>query len=78
MLNKDVVHPKMKRYLLNRIELIDFFRIFRRIENPRIILLDCSLEYKKGESQTSLEFSGEPDFTYVYKILFVVKFYFNI
>ncbi|CAF5035333.1 unnamed protein product, partial [Rotaria magnacalcarata] len=35
----------------------------RRIENPRIILLDCSLEYKKGESQTSLEFSGEPDFT---------------
>ncbi|CAF4377842.1 unnamed protein product, partial [Rotaria sordida] len=49
MLNKDVVHPKMKR----------------RIENPRIVLLDCSLEYKKGESQTSLEFSGEPDFTYV-------------
>jgi len=47
MLNKDVVHPKMKR----------------RIENPRIVLLDCSLEYKKGESQTSLEFSGEPDFT---------------
>jgi len=47
MLNKDVVHPKMKR----------------RVENPRIVLLDCSLEYKKGESQTSLEFSGEPDFT---------------
>ncbi|CAF0874860.1 unnamed protein product [Adineta steineri] len=47
MLNKDVVHPKMKR----------------RIENPRIVLLDCNLEYKKGESQTSLEFSGEPDFT---------------
>lgn len=46
MLNKDVVHPKMKR----------------RLENPRIVLLDCSLEYKKGESQTSLEFSGEPDF----------------
>ncbi len=39
--------------------------LFRRIENPRIVLLDCSLEYKKGESQTSLEFSGEPDFTYV-------------
>ncbi|ELT92431.1 hypothetical protein CAPTEDRAFT_208085, partial [Capitella teleta] len=35
MLNKDVVHPKMKR----------------RIENPKIVLLDCSLEYKKGESQ---------------------------
>jgi fatty acid/phospholipid biosynthesis enzyme len=23
----------------------------RRIENPRILLLDCPLEYKKGESQ---------------------------
>ncbi|CAF0775770.1 unnamed protein product [Didymodactylos carnosus] len=34
-----------------------------RVENPRIILLDCSLEYKKGESQTSLEFNAEPDFT---------------
>ena len=35
MLNKDVTHPKMKR----------------RIEKPRILLLDCNLEYKKGESQ---------------------------
>ena len=35
MINKDVTHAKMKR----------------RIENPRIILLDCNLEYKKGESQ---------------------------
>ena len=25
----------------------------RRIENPRIILLDCNLEYKKGESMVS-------------------------
>lgn len=24
--------------------------ICRRIENPRIVLLDCPLEYKKGES----------------------------
>ena len=31
MLNKDITHPKMKR----------------RIENPRILLLDCSLEYQK-------------------------------
>ena len=23
----------------------------RRIEKPRIVLLDCALEYKKGESQ---------------------------
>lgn len=47
VLNKDVVHPKMKR----------------RIEKPRIILLDCSLEYKKGESQTSMEFRVEEDFS---------------
>ena len=39
MINKDVVHPKMRR----------------RIENPRIVLLDCNLEYKKGESQTNIE-----------------------
>jgi T-complex protein 1 subunit gamma len=39
MLNKDVTHPHMRR----------------RIANPRIILLDCPLEYKKGESQTNLE-----------------------
>ena len=35
MVNKDVTHPRMRRM----------------IKNPRIILLDCSLEYKKGESQ---------------------------
>jgi len=39
MLNKDVTHAKMRR----------------RIENPRIVLLDCALEYKKGESQTNIE-----------------------
>jgi T-complex protein 1 subunit gamma len=47
MVNKDVTHAKMRR----------------RIENPRIILLDCPLEYKKGESMTNLEISGEADFT---------------
>ena len=46
MINKDVVHPRMRR----------------RIENPRILLLDCNLEYKKGESQTALEFTKETDF----------------
>jgi T-complex protein 1 subunit gamma len=45
MLNKDITHPNMRR----------------RIENPRIILLDCPLEYKKGESQTAMEFSKESD-----------------
>merc|ERR1719462_896941 len=46
MLNKDVVHPRMKR----------------KIENPRILLLDCNLEYKKGESQTNIELTAETDF----------------
>src|ERR1700722_1448946 len=45
MLNKDVTHPHMRR----------------RILNPRIVLLDCPLEYKKGESQTNMEFSKETD-----------------
>jgi len=43
MMNKDVVHAKMRR----------------RIEKPRILLLDCTLEYKKGESQTNIELSDE-------------------
>merc|ERR1719245_1427798 len=47
MFNKDVTHPKMKR----------------RIENPRILLLDCNLEYKKGESQTNIEIMKEDDFS---------------
>merc|ERR1719238_700611 len=47
MFNKDVVHPKMKR----------------KIENPRILLLDCNLEYKKGESQTNMEIMKEEDFS---------------
>jgi len=33
-----------------------------RIENPRIILLDCPLEYKKGESMTNMELTKEEDF----------------
>lgn len=47
MINKDVTHPKMRRY----------------IENPRIVLLDCSLEYKKGESMTNVEMLKESDLT---------------
>jgi T-complex protein 1 subunit gamma len=43
MLNKDVTHSNMRR----------------RIENPRIVLLDCPLEYKKGESQTNAEIVDE-------------------
>ena len=52
MLNKDVVHPAMKR----------------RIVNPRIILLDCNLEYKKAESQTNLELKKEEDFEAVLRM----------
>lgn len=52
ILNKDVTHPKMRR----------------RIENPRIILLDCPLEYKKGESQTDIEILNEEDWN---KILLI-------
>ena len=47
MLNKDITHPKMRR----------------RIVKPRIILLDCPLEYKKGESQTNIEISKEADWS---------------
>ncbi|NXG44233.1 TCPG protein, partial [Psilopogon haemacephalus] len=46
MVNKDVTHPRMRRL----------------IKNPRVVLLDCSLEYKKGESQTDIEITREEDF----------------
>jgi T-complex protein 1 subunit gamma len=46
MFNKDVTHPQMKR----------------KIRNPRVVLLDCPLEYKKGESMTNMEFTKEDDF----------------
>ncbi len=36
-------------------------RMRRKIQNPRILLLDCPLEYKKGESQTNVELSKEED-----------------
>lgn len=46
VLNKDVTHAKMRRH----------------IENPRIVLLDCNLEYKKAESQTNVECASTDDF----------------
>merc|ERR1719192_1918994 len=52
MFNKDVTHPKMKR----------------RIENPKILLLDCNLEYKKGESQTNIEIVNEADFSKILEL----------
>ncbi|KAK5108539.1 T-complex protein 1 subunit gamma [Meristemomyces frigidus] len=52
MLNKDITHPKMRR----------------RIENPRIVLLDCTLEYKKGESATNIEITKEEDWNRILQI----------
>jgi T-complex protein 1 subunit gamma len=31
----------------------------RRIQDPRVILLDCPLDYKKAKSQTNMKFSIE-------------------
>ena len=45
MFNKDITHPRMRRM----------------IRNPRVVLLDCPLEYKKGESQTNVEMTKESD-----------------
>lgn len=52
MLNKDITHASMRR----------------RIENPRIVLLDCSLEYKKGESQTNVEITDEESWNRILQI----------
>lgn len=52
LLNKDVVHPKMSR----------------SIQNPRVVLLDCPLEYKKGESQTNIEITNEEDWNRILQI----------
>ncbi|KAI3519073.1 hypothetical protein L1887_08079 [Cichorium endivia] len=53
MFNKDVVVlGKMKR----------------KIINPRIILLDCPLEYKKGENQTNAELVQEEDWAVLLKM----------
>ena len=52
MFNKDVTHARMRR----------------RIENPRVILLDCPLEYKKGESQMDLELTTEGDFNKILEL----------
>ena len=52
MFNKDVVAPQ---------------RMKRRIENPRILLLDCPLEYKKGENQTNVEITKEEDWAALLK-----------
>jgi T-complex protein 1 subunit gamma len=52
MFNKDTTHSKMRR----------------RIENPRILLIDSPLEYKKGESQTNVEITDEKDWNIMLKM----------
>eukprot|EP00934_Nitzschia_sp_Nitz4_P006140 Nitzschia sp. Nitz4//scaffold255_size41878//291//2069//NITZ4_007398-RA/size41878-augustus-gene-0.41-mRNA-1//1//CDS//3329544350//6130//frame0 len=52
MFQKDTVHSKMRR----------------KIENPRILLLDTPLEYKKGESQTTMEITEEQDWNAMLKL----------
>lgn len=46
MFQKDVVAPGRMR---------------RKIRSPRVLLLDCPLEYKKGENQTNVELTKEED-----------------
>jgi chaperonin GroEL (HSP60 family) len=53
MFNKDVVLPGRMR---------------RKIANPRILLLDCPLEYKKGENQTNVEITKEEDWATLLKM----------
>ncbi|KAL6501702.1 T-complex protein 1 subunit gamma [Orobanche gracilis] len=53
MFNKDVVAPGKMR---------------RKILNPRIVLLDCPLEYKKGENQTNAELLREEDWSILLKM----------
>merc|ERR1712070_81895 len=52
MINKDVLHHKMPRTIVK----------------PRVLLLDCPLEYKKAESQTNIEITNEEDFAKLLEI----------
>ncbi|XP_077301536.1 uncharacterized protein LOC143922191 [Arctopsyche grandis] len=47
ILEKEIIHSQMRR----------------SIENPKILILDMPLEYRKGESVTNMEFSNKNDFT---------------
>jgi len=51
VLNKDITHNAMRR----------------RIENPRILLLDCTLEYKKLESMAIIDVKEESHWTDILK-----------
>ncbi|EAY00024.1 chaperonin subunit gamma CCTgamma, putative [Trichomonas vaginalis G3] len=46
LINKDVVHSHMRRH----------------IDHPKVLILDSGLEYRKGESITTIEITGENDY----------------
>lgn len=52
MFNKDVTSAKMRRHIVK----------------PRIVLLDCPLEYRKAESQTNVEITQESDWSRLLEI----------
>lgn len=52
MFNKDVTHARMRR----------------RVERPRVLLLDCPLEYKKGDSAANVQIENEEDWTKLLRI----------
>merc|ERR1712100_999824 len=52
MFNKDVTHPRMRR----------------KIVRPRVLLLDCPLEYKKGDSNANVEITKEEDWNTLLRI----------
>jgi len=43
-------------------------RMRRKIENPRVLLLDCPLEYKKMENQANVEMAKEEDWAALLKV----------
>ena len=45
-------------------------RMRRKIHNPRILLMDCPIEYKKGENQTNVEIEKEEDWWALVACLF--------
>merc|ERR1712151_372155 len=53
MFSKDVINPG---------------RMKRKIFNPKVLLLDCPLEYKKGENMINIEMLNENDFSTLLKI----------
>lgn len=51
IVEKEIIHPQMPKTL----------------NNPKILMLDCNLEYKKGESIMNIEIDNTEDFTKILK-----------